>query len=413
MKGIFNQNKTLEFGLDFILFIVAFSIPFSSAFNSISIAVLFLYSFLWMLKKDPFYLNKNKRYIFLFLLFFGIQLVGITYSNNTFIAVKTVSKNLPFLFFPILFINLSNNINKKQIQIAIYGLLTGIILILFTAHYSILSKIINENLSIKTLFNHFIREKFIENSIVTIHTPYFGLLTIFALIASYKLNFIANKKANQIFKLFLILYLIFSIYEISAFMSQLLLVVFFIVRIFDYIKRRKMKNLFLIFILLTMTLGLIYGLRGSSKNIKGAETIFNRFEMIIHNGDNTRMENWKSVISVIQKNIAFGVGSDGGLNQLQNYRDKKSEPYINAHNAHNQYLEILLRYGLVGFVIFLVLIFKLFEQAYISKNYHFIWFMILFLIASISESLLQRQIGIVFFTFYSGLFLVNRDKKTS
>jgi len=410
MKVISSQNEKLEKGLEILLFVVAFSIPFSYAFNSILISILFLYSFIWFSKNPYTFLDKNNPYIYLYILFFIIQIIGISYANQTDIAIKSVTRNIPFLLFPIIFLNLSNMIDKGKVKTAIYGLLTGILLILLSAHYTIFAKIINENGSFKELFFSFIRERFIENAMVSIHSPYFGLLTVFVLICSYKMDFFKNKRTNRFFKVLLMLYLSFSIYEISAFMSILLFLLFLVIQFILIVKTRKMKiYLFLIFIIIAL-FSITFSLEDISKEKRGGETVFNRITTVIHNGDETRKENWKSVISVIKKKAIFGVGSDGGLEFLQQYRDIKSEPFVNKHNAHNQYLEVFLRYGIIGLGIFLMLLFKLSKQAFVSKDYFFSWFIIVFLISSITESLLQRQIGIVFFSFFSTLFLVYKDK---
>ena len=121
-------------------------------------------------------------------------------------------------------------------------------------------------------------------------------------------------------------------------------------------------------------------------------------------GDTSRPDNWKSVISVVKENLLFGVGTDGGLNQLQKERSEKTESYKNRHNAHNQYLEILLRYGIVGLALYLFIIYLLIRSAIKSKDKIFIWFLIVFLISSLTESYLQRQIGLIFFLFYALLF---------
>ena len=98
---------------------------------------------------------------------------------------------------------------------------------------------------------------------------------------------------------------------------------------------------------------------------------------------------------VVKDNVFFGAGTDGGLLQLQRNRDIKSESFVNQHNAHNQYLEILLRHGLLGFFCYFGLLF--------------------YLISSITESYLQRQIGVTFFTFYAIIYLcvykVSKNKK--
>lgn len=141
-----------------------------------------------------------------------------------------------------------------------------------------------------------------------------------------------------------------------------------------------------------------------SDHIRGSENIIYRAQKFIKFSDPVRSENWNSVVKVISSNLFLGVGADGGLELLQKERDVKSEPYINRHNAHNDILEILLRFGLVGLSIFLIIVLKLVKKAISTKNYFLGWFIIVFLISGLTESYLQRQIGLVFFVLFS-LFL--------
>ena len=94
---------------------------------------------------------------------------------------------------------------------------------------------------------------------------------------------------------------------------------------------------------------------------------------------------------------------------LQIERDIDGEPYINEHNAHNDLLEILLRYGLIGLSIFLLIVISFAKKAYLTRNYYFIWFLIVFMISGMTESYLQRQIGLVFFVFVSLLFYTYKE----
>ena len=113
MKDILDQNKS-NIGLRLLLFLVAFSLPFSFAFNSISLAALFLYSFIYF-KKDYFltYISNKKVYLF-YLLFFIVQSISIYYSNNKEFAIKVVTSNILFLIVPITFVNLKNKINEIE-----------------------------------------------------------------------------------------------------------------------------------------------------------------------------------------------------------------------------------------------------------------------------------------------------------
>jgi O-antigen ligase len=145
-------------------------------------------------------------------------------------------------------------------------------------------------------------------------------------------------------------------------------------------------------------------------HVRGAEHIVYRIQKILTSKDSVRQTNWRSVLNVISSQPILGVGADGGLEQLQMERSTLSEPYINKHNAHNDFLEIMLRYGIIGLLIYLTLLSKLFKNAWQKNSYIFKWFLIVFVISGLTETYLQRQIGLTFFSFFSLLLYTFNPK---
>ena len=405
MKDIFYQNK-LDLILDFLLFIVALSLPFSSAFNSISIALLFLFSFVFF-KRDVFLKNISiKKVYFFYMLFFIMQIISIFYSADKYLAIGVVSKNILFLALPITFININDKIDKNKIKIVFYGLLLSVLATLITAYYNLIKQYVFEDISIKYIF----RQRFIDNGIYNIHTPYLALLIVFLLISSYKITFHCEEHINKRIRIVLMIFLSLSLLQVSGVMSIFVLSIFLIAVLLYSVKSNIAKTLTIMAVILIAFLPYQI-LKNIDKvdRVKGSENIVYRAKSIINSGDSVRQENWKSVIKVIYSNVIFGVGADGGLELLQKQRSIQDESYINKHNAHNNLLEILLRYGLVGFSIYFLIVFYLIKKAVITKNYFLSWFLFIFIISGLTESYLQRQIGLVFFIFFSLFFYTLRN----
>ena len=79
-------------------------------------------------------------------------------------------------------------------------------------------------------------------------------------------------------------------------------------------------------------------------------------KLIKKSGDSDRAENWESILRLPIKNIFFGVGTGDELDEIQKLRNHKgwAWAYRNNANMHNQYLEVLLRNGILGLTIFLL-----------------------------------------------------------
>lgn len=386
-----------------LLFFLLFSgitIPFSYAINSISIAILFLVSFIFF-KRDLFIRRAKQINVLLYIIvFYLICLFGVLYSYNTSQALVNLERSIPILLFPIIFINVSDVLDIKMIVISIWGLVIGTILVLLSSQISIANEIINTNSSFSLILTHYVRVEFIEKALVIIHPPYFAFLTLFSFISIYLFPIIYKIKVP------LLIYLFFSLYEISGLMSILILSLFiFFEIIIPFIKGGSLRALYsiILFLLLSFTTIIFYN---HYSNTLSGSSIFDRIEWALKKGDTSRPDNWSSVINVIKNNPIIGVGTDGGINQLQQYRKENWESFINKHNAHNQFLEILLRYGFLGLSLFILILYKFIYMAIISRDKIFIWLIILFILVSITESVLERQIGIVFFSFYSTIYYI-------
>ncbi len=79
------------------------------------------------------------------------------------------------------------------------------------------------------------------------------------------------------------------------------------------------------------------------------------------------------------------------------------------HNAHNQYLQVWMESGIFGLIAFLLCLgmglFKLWE------NPGYVCFILIFSLMCLTESIGERQKGVVFFTLFQVLFLGIVKKK--
>jgi O-antigen ligase len=407
LKFISKKEHLDLYILGFLFFLVGFSIPFSYIFNSISIGLLFVYSFYWF-EKEIFleFLKKKNISLSLFVIVFLLQLVGVLYSKNINTAFLNIEKSLVFLLIPLTFVNIHKYLTRKLVNLSLYGLISGVFLMLLSAHANILYKILSEKLSLESLLTYFTRVEFVKEAFVEIHPPYFGLLVVFILVPVTRLKLLKNVTLNKFLIYLLICYLIFSLYGISSFMSLSISLLFLLFSFISLLRRRKWRVIIILTTLLISLLLLIMPLFNKKVSDFGGGSMINRINWMFvkGKGDTSRPENWKSVLKVVKNNFLFGIGSDGGISQLQKYRYKYSEAFIYRHNAHNQYLEFLLRYGIVGLCLYLYILFLLVKKSILSEDKNFKWFLLVFILSSITESYLQRQIGITFFIFYAVLY---------
>ena len=103
----------------------------------------------------------------------------------------------------------------------------------------------------------------------------------------------------------------------------------------------------------------------------------------------------------------FGVGSENTVDAIAKSIDDGINTKFRNYNCHNQFMEILLGHGIIALVIFLFLLMKLFRSKSVYARSFIFMCVILFLV----ESYLQRQAGVIFFTFWYSFFLkFNKDE---
>jgi O-antigen ligase len=119
-----------------------------------------------------------------------------------------------------------------------------------------------------------------------------------------------------------------------------------------------------------------------------------------------RLKIWNSVIDVVGKNWLLGVGTgDSQLALERSYKQKKLHFAAYNHcNAHNQYLQEAVAFGFPGLIIFLLcLIFPLAYPFNSKEQSLYMMFLLLFAFVCLSESILQLNKGIVWYSFFNSL----------
>ncbi|HLT82124.1 MAG TPA: O-antigen ligase family protein [Cyclobacteriaceae bacterium] len=133
-------------------------------------------------------------------------------------------------------------------------------------------------------------------------------------------------------------------------------------------------------------------------------------------GDDPRSMTFDCAIEVIKEKPIFGHGlGDVTKAALSCYLNKGyTEPYQDQYNFHNEFLEITASAGIIGLLVFLMLLGTLLWKGLREQNIIGVAFIFLFMIACQPESLLDRNKGILFFAFFSTLlFLIDVEKKDS
>ena len=123
------------------------------------------------------------------------------------------------------------------------------------------------------------------------------------------------------------------------------------------------------------------------------------------NSTNTRLKLWSYSFELFTRHPFFGVGTGDVKDELDNiYKEKKYEYAASGHyNPHNQYLHTAVTIGGLGLLVLLILLLLPFYSGWKVRNPLFLMFSLIIILNCLTESVLERQSGILFFAAFAVL----------
>jgi O-antigen ligase len=169
--------------------------------------------------------------------------------------------------------------------------------------------------------------------------------------------------------------------------------------------RRDVK----VYIISTFALVLILFI-GFNPRLKEFARTFNTTNLIDPNaqyGYSLRMLSWDASMTVIREHWLVGVGEANKESALLKIYKAKGyvEPLEKGHNSHNQYLDILIGGGIIGFILFIAGLFQLTIKSIRQRNLALSAILFIFSFNALFENLFSRHSGILLFTLFVCLLM--------
>jgi O-antigen ligase len=129
---------------------------------------------------------------------------------------------------------------------------------------------------------------------------------------------------------------------------------------------------------------------------------------IDNNALEPRVARWDCAWQLVKKSPLYGNGSGSEIALLKEiyYERKMYNSYLNELNAHNEYLSILVKTGIIGISVLLYIFFAGFQTAIRGRDAVFCAFMVIIAVVSFSENTMDANKGIFFFAFFYSLFFL-------
>jgi len=376
MKSLFNSLKAHVF----LFSLVVFTIPLKHNYNSISVILLVIFTvghFYHNKDSVKFEFKKGKPLI----LFYGCALLAMIYTNNIGEGLKHIQKLLPFLIFPVVFSIIKFN-EKNRNRIIWWFCISCLIISIFLFTSNLFVYLDSPNNTNVWYYSGYTK-------MLDIHPAYFILFLIFNVFFLFEELLKAITIKKKIFTSFFIFIFILQI----LFLQSRVGIVSFLITLFVYFlitKKTNKKYLFLTFTFVIISLFIAYQYEFLKRFAEIPESM------------NERIMIWKGWWSSYKENPIFGYGTGDAQNALDygNYLLGNDFFISYKYNTHNQYLDTLIRYGLIGFSFFIFIFYNLHKGIFKNRNKLLLIFSILICFFFLTENVLQKQRGIVFFSFF-------------
>ena len=385
--------------------------------------ILILWGLCWLLEnqygmdKKVFVRNKAVILLFFFVCFFLWQIAGLFFSDSLNAGFERIFKRLSFLLFPLLLVypgsSIIKNIHFLIKLFAVFTFLYVIYCIINALHNSVINQAGKWIFSPHPVDFDFENYFYADRLSALVHPSYLSMYIVMSIMISLESIFDSSvtrfRKGiwlGMVFVFFIILYMLSSRAGILALI--VILPMYFLFKFYNKLSK------WIVFIVVLMLAVLSVGIARTNKKVQSSiEGISDaNFDKTLNSDE--RLLIWKSALGVIKENFIFGVGPGDASEKLK--EEFKSRGYVNGFyenlNAHNQFLEILLENGLIGLILFLIILGYMSYLAIFQQNLLSGLFIIMMVVFFMFETVLNRLAGITFFPFFSFL-LIHLKTKTS
>lgn len=379
----------------FIAILIAFTLPFGK-FTPLFIGLLLVN---WIVEADfkTKFNNfiKNKLAV-LFVSLYLIHVIGLIYTNNMASGLFDIQVKLSLLIFPLIFA--SRPLTKVQLSRVFYAFTIGLV---YASIYMISRAVSLYFIEHEVAF-------FYQEFSALLHTSYISmymnLAIVWLLITLFKPE--DEHLFSKISSSLLILFFSFIIILLASKSGILTLALIYIgVLLYLILFRRNYFVGVVGIVLIASSLVLIN---------RFAPAVTNRMDSFvgaIHTESNTettestsvRMLIWESSNQVIKNNFLFGVGTGDAKDALNAEYSKNNIANALNHNlnAHNEFYQIFICIGLIGFIILVLNLFYPFVYYSKTIDYLYVIFLLIITFNFLTESMLETQAGVMFYAFFN------------
>jgi O-antigen ligase len=387
--------------------LVVITMPFVEHINSWAIGIMIL---AWLFTSN--YSNflpaiKSRKLSIYFISYFVWLAVGLIYTQNIEGGIQDLILKLTFLIFPFILLfnkRINQHYLRGVIRVFYYTLFITSIYMLVAAWMHV-SKL--EDPTIAQALGYFTYEQFAATiGVQPIYLSMYMVFCFFAVIWDFFLDpRIGLTKAGKWIAGIWAFHFYMMVILLSSRMELLVLLFISFVGIGYYDGKMAKKWIlagFKMVVLASFTITLLGVFPVNKARYEEMIDIEKDYTQTKWGGRSIRIHKWLNTLELISEQPFLGTGAGDMQDELQKVYLRND--FMIAHgyrfNPHNQYLQTWAATGLIGlFLLFGILIVSLIYSIN-SKNTLYIALVLLLALSMLTESMLERQKGLVFFSFF-------------
>jgi len=350
---------------------------------------------------------RNSKIFWVLISLFLLHLLGLLYTSNFTYALKDLKIKLPIFFLPIVFIA-SPSLSVKEFRSILNVLLiTALLSSIYGMYY----------------YLRYFKVTFFELREMSQFISHIRL-SLLNTIAAFAAFYLLAKNNWRKFSYTNLYYLMAGIwlFIFNGIMgARMGLVVFFILlllgSIFLVIRHKKIW-LAAVLLISMIALPILSYLTLPSIKMRTHEVVYELQSYQLNQDPNgksiaQRFVYWNIAWDIFKTAPLIGIGTGDVEDAFNSYY--LAHPNLlqlqYQHRAHNQWLTMLLTFGILGLLLFMLLVFYplFYKRKYL--DYFYIVFFIAFALSMLTEDTLETQAGVTFYALFNCLFLFAKPEE--
>jgi len=407
MQSLLQHIKLPHFRHKWLITLLAFSIPVYQNILPILIVLILLNWFSLENRKGG---NSNLTFVCL-VVFFLIHVIGLLWSVNLDFGMFDVQVKLSFLLLPFIFYfseTLVNDDFERVLSGYVIGCAVGVFLGVTQAFYAYYS----DNTGFLKLYS--------ESLTPSLHIGYFAMYMNFAIIILiYRLYFRSESlfTYQNLLRVFLILFFSGAVFLSTSRNGLIgLLLALTLIVIYSVIRYRKWMSIISIAVIAWVIMSsLLKDYKSSALKFHGFEEVEaavkkgKASQKVYKTSTSIRILVWSFSLNLIKSNPIIGVGTGDIKDELIKLYKKEGYPILvkRQYNSHNQYLQTAAALGIPTLIVLLLMFISPLLVRWRRLHFLAVFLSIIVGVACLTESVLEVQAGVIFYTFFASLFAQN------